>query len=685
MPSQTLDNGDLTFVYPAGSTYIDIYVGQGNQNITLVGSGTVWINNGSSKSVYTLTNQGGTNNRVGFNGPGPITVDLQAGTAIDGWGSKDTLVNFQTISLPGNNGDKAYGTSGDDIFWLSFGKSGSGYVDGRAGNNTVYLWQLQPTDVSISVSVDARNITISKGAYTDTLKNISNIQFNFPDGTQNFAQSLKSYINFNAVGAQTLLVPGTKAWNGFPNGSVGSLSFSFMAAVPSYGGQEGGTGFTAPSTDYQNSVRSILAQISKAVGLDFVEVGDSDKSYGQLRFGTNQQTSTKGYSFNPQEVTNDKAGDVWLDVETTALLKAGQEGYQVLIHEICHALGLTHPLSESDSSGATVLLNQWNNTAFTVMSDNPSANRLWQSSLGPFDLQALQSLYGARVTPQSSTNDVYTMNDQSGQMMSTISDAGGLNVLDCSAVTLGVSIDLNPNGFCSVGKTLDDLAAFNNLYIDSTTLIQNAYGTNFDDVLVGNNADNVFYPLDGNDIIDGKAGLNKVVISRAASGFNLSINSSNQHLLVEDKNQKLGSKDLFNIQRVSFLDTNFAFDLSANSAAGKTAEILGAAFGLTALSNKLYVGLGLSLFDGGMGMQDVAALAISTGLVSAPDNTSFVKAVWNNVVGSTIDDANLNTYVGQLNRGALSQASLLALAATSSINASHINLVGLAQTGLQYS
>jgi hypothetical protein len=85
-----------------------------------------------------------------------------------------------------------------------------------------------------------------------------------------------------------------------------------------------------------------------------------------------------------------------------------------------------------------------------------------------------------------------------------------------------------------------------------------------------------------------------------------------------------------------------------------------------------------------MGMQDVAALVISTGLVSPSDNTSFVKAVWNNVVGSPIDDANLNTYVGQLNRGALSQASLLALAATSSINASHINLVGLAQSGLEF-
>ena len=106
MPSQTLANGDLTFVLPAGN-YIDLFAGQGNQNITLIGSATIWINNGSSKSSYTLTNSGTSNNRVGFNGPGPITVDLQAGTAIDGWGSTDTLVNFQTISLPGNNGDKA--------------------------------------------------------------------------------------------------------------------------------------------------------------------------------------------------------------------------------------------------------------------------------------------------------------------------------------------------------------------------------------------------------------------------------------------------------------------------------------------------------------------------------------------------------------------------------------------------
>ena len=685
MPSQTLANGDLTFVYSNGNNYVDLFAGQGTQNITLNSPATIWINNGSAKRVYTLTNASNSSNRVGFNGSGPITVDLQAGYAIDGWGAKDTLVNFQSVSLPGNNGDKAYGTSGDDSFSLNFSRPGAGYVDGRGGNNIVSVWQLQPSEVAITVSADARLVTLVRNGYTDTLVNVSSIRFSFPDSTQNFSQSFKSYINFNTLGAQTLLSPGEKAWNTSASSHTASLTYSFMTAVPSYGGQEGGTGFTAPSSDYQSAVRSILAQISKVVGLDFVEVSDADKSYGQMRFGTNQQTLTKGYSFNPQDTTSDKAGDVWLDVETTALLKVGQEGYQVLLHEMAHALGLTHPLGESDTSGATVLLNQWNNTLYTVMSDNPSANHLWQTGLGPLDIQALQFLYGSRAGTQANKSDgVYALSDQSGRQISTISDVGGVNTLDCSAVTLGVSIDLSPNGLSSVGKTADDMAALNNIYLDANTTIQNLYGTRSDDVLLCNDLNNVVYPGDGNDIIDGKGGLNKVVLSRAASFYTSSFNANNQHVIVEDKTQKLGVKDMVNVQRVSFADSNVAFDLGAANSGGETAEILGAAFGLSALGNKPYVGFGLSLFDGGMAMQDVAKLAVQTGLVSAPDNTSFVKAVWNNVVGSPIDDASLNTYVGQLNKGVFTQPSLLVLAATSSFNTNHINLAGLAQTGLEY-
>ena len=83
-------------------------------------------------------------------------------------------------------------------------------------------------------------------------------------------------------------------------------------------------------------------------------------------------------------------------------------------------------------------------------------------------------------------------------------------------------------------------------------------------------------------------------------------------------------------------------------------------------------------------MTQVAQAAINTGKVSAPDNTSFVKAVWGNVMGSTIDPVNLSTFVGALNNGTYTQASLLALAAGTITNQANINLVGLVRTGIQY-
>jgi hypothetical protein len=239
---------------------------------------------------------------------------------------------------------------------------------------------------------------------------------------------------------------------------------------------------------------------------------------------------------------------------------------------------------------------------------------------------------------------------------------------------LGVTVSLLPNSFSSIGKTSDDLAALNNIYIDASTVIQNVYGTQFDDVLIGNAQNNTFYPLEGNDIVDGKGGINTVVLPRAAKTYTWSINAGNQHLNMDDQGQKLGTKDLVNIQRVSFLDKKLAFDLNPSDSGGKAAELLGAAFGLGALFNQLFVGIGLGLFDAGKSLQDVAALAIQTGLISPPDNASFVKAVWFNVIGTPIDDVNLNTYVTQLNRGVLNQSALLSIAASSIFNITHINL-----------
>ena len=112
--------------------------------------------------------------------------------------------------------------------------------------------------------------------------------------------------------------------------------------------------------------------------------------------------------------------------------------------------------------------------------------------------------------------------------------------------------------------------------------------------------------------------------------------------------------------------------------------MLGAAFGTASLANASYVGAGLSLFDSGYSMTQVAQLVINTGLVSAPDDTSFVKAVWFNLFGTAIDSADLATYTQLLLSHAMSQAGLLALAAETTLNQSHIGLASLASHGLPY-
>ena len=116
----------------------------------------------------------------------------------------------------------------------------------------------------------------------------------------------------------------------------------------------------------------------------------------------------------------------------------------------------------------------------------------------------------------------------------------------------------------------------------------------------------------------------------------------------------------------------------------ETAELLGASFGKSALSNASCVGIGIALFDAGYNMDQVAGMVVNTGRVSAPDNSSFVKAVWFNVFGTAIDSNDLATFTQLLNSSQYSQASLLALADSASANQTHIGLVGLAAHGIDY-
>jgi hypothetical protein len=96
----------------------------------------------------------------------------------------------------------------------------------------------------------------------------------------------------------------------------------------------------------------------------------------------------------------------------------------------------------------------------------------------------------------------------------------------------------------------------------------------------------------------------------------------------------------------------------------------------------------LSLFGIGMTYEAVAAVAVGTAefaqLAGSHTNSDFVRLVFSNVVGRPPVTDELNTYVGLLNNGVYTQATLAVAAAETLQNQQNIVLTGLQQNGLDY-
>ena len=231
-------------------------------------------------------------------------------------------------------------------------------------------------------------------------------------------------------------------------------------------------------------------------------------------------------------------------------------------------------------------------------------------------------------------------------------------------------------------KFSDQTITVANLPISNTNFVTGTSANDVFNVASGNIISNTSTSskIQASNFIDGVAGFDKIIFNYPSNQFQITYVNGNINL----NSTTLGNFVLTNIERITFPDKNIAIDMLPTQSGGQTAEVINAAFGLSFLTNKQYFGIGLGLFDGGMSFTNVCQLAVGTGLISAPDNASFVKAVWQNVMGFVIDATSLNTYVGLLNNGTYTQASLLAIAATTSINQNRVNLIGLAQTGVEY-
>jgi serralysin len=154
-----------------------------------------------------------------------------------------------------------------------------------------------------------------------------------------------------------------------------------------------------------------------------------------------------------------------------------------------------------------------------------------------YDIQAIQYLYGANFTTNSS-NSTYTFNTTTGEMsingvgqgassanvvFRTVWDGNGIDTYNLSNYTTNLNISLVPGAYSNFGTQLALLhydgtqVARGNLFNalqyngDIRSLIENAIGGSGNDTLVGNIAGNMLDGGSGNDSLDGGSG-NDVLI-----------------------------------------------------------------------------------------------------------------------------------------------------------------------------
>ncbi|MEN9359585.1 MAG: hypothetical protein RL095_1120 [Verrucomicrobiota bacterium] len=288
-----------------------------------------------------------------------------------------------------------------------------------------------------------------------------------------------------------------------------TLNFTFLTAVPNYydpGAQER-NGFAAFTDVQKTAARNILNYISSLTNLTFAEV--TDVSQSQLTFGSCvQQPGVAAFAYFPTNVVNDQGGDFWFDSESTVQVVPGVNLYRTFLHEIGHALGLSHPYGDGvtfGSGGGSDGGWEGANRNITVMSYNegtiPSFERGAETYL-IHDVAVLQSQYGANMSTRTGDN-TYTFSDFDGKVL-TPWDAGGNDTYDFSAATYGLKVDIRSGAYSDLYNNTD--VGTNNLGMPFNVIIENVKGGSFDDVIQGNDVANVLSGGDGADTLTGNGG-----------------------------------------------------------------------------------------------------------------------------------------------------------------------------------
>lgn len=422
-----------------------------------------------------------------------------------------------------------------------------------------------------------------------------------------------------------------------------------------------------------------------------------------LRFQLDPELPFAGQASLP---SGPEPGLIRLNPQFLGDLTPGGRGFDTLLHELGHALGLKHPgLYEAGDSalGGAVLSPIDDGKRYTVMSYFEEFQQQQRIDWGLLDVAALRALYGTR--EKAVGNNWYVFQDDDGLVLQTLVDDGGRDVIDLSALSKGASLSLVDGSLASIGVAASGLAAVDNLGIALGTAIEFVIGTAHDDYFIGSERAETWLPGFGHDLIDAGEGTDIVrapvgvqSITTLTNAFSMDVVAPQDAVrleridpdgLAQSTRWKLEgpgfSYDLQDVERLHFAGGGFvALDLQGH--AGQAYRLLEAV--LQQAPSKSSVGAWMAKLDQGLALEAMAAqlLSDSEGLLSlqAAQNQpqQFVQALYQQILGRSPDEEGFNWWLRMLEDRAYAAPSLL-IAFTESLE-NQIEALALIGSGIAY-
>jgi len=288
--------------------------------------------------------------------------------------------------------------------------------------------------------------------------------------------------------------------------------------------------FSPFTSTMQAGAREAFSLWASVANISFTEVTEPNAA-GVIRMGRSS-SADEGSSAFAYELGNDEpSADIWFgytgSLENPHWNTYADVAFETEVHEIGHALGLKHPgdyngdgQGEPPFAAANI-----DCLAYSTMSYIPYPGGDMEANMGDTsypqtpmldDIAAIQYLYGANYN-YNSNDTTYTFKPSDTKIFRTIWDGGGIDTYDASAYNEGVSLNLAPGAWSTLGASqLADLGdgqkppgSVANAYLfgnDTRSLIENAIGGSGNDTLWGNAGNNTLSGGAGNDVLWGGPG-----------------------------------------------------------------------------------------------------------------------------------------------------------------------------------